>query len=368
MGKINNDKVVTDEGAKLSSPVVFGVQLPANQVRDAIKSSVSAGKITEADGEIVYWLYNYAQDKRLSWKLLAEKMKNTVSSATISGIIRGNYAAEDWSGPIKAIKLFHDRVLEEEKNLDIGFVQTDIARQIIHACDGALNHSMPAFIYGASQLGKTTALLEFQRTHNHGRTKYLYVGSGWSKARFVREFARACKCFSEHAKGAVLEDRILDSLNKFNLVIIDEFHHAIETTTELASKEIMEYIREVFDRTGCGLVMSSTKVGIGALEDGKNRMLFDQLRRRGVVKIVLPDVPAVKDLNAVARSFMLDIPTGPTLDLIKRLVRRLGFGDYIKYLQDAYRLAQNKKQQLSWDHFHRVCEIYASYANQKAEY
>ena len=75
------------------------------------------------------------------------------------------------------------------KKKNIGIIETEVKQTVFHACQAALNDGMPAFIYGASQIGKTTALVEFQRLNNHGRTVYLRMGSGWTRARLVRELA-----------------------------------------------------------------------------------------------------------------------------------------------------------------------------------
>ena len=370
MGKNSNETEMTEAemSAKSKQQVQYGIQMPANKLRESVNASIAAGRMSEQDGEVVMWLYGYAQDKGLGWKGLETKMKREVSSATIYGIFMGNYGAADWSGPIRKMREFQRITIEEEKNLDLGFIETKTAKIIFNACDQALNFGMPAFIYGVSQLGKTFSLLEYQRRHNHGRTKYIYVGSGWTKARFVREFAEVCKCYSKSASTADLEYRIFRSLNRYNLVIVDEFHHAIVTSNDMESKRIMEFIREIFDRTKCGLVMCSTKVGLEGLEDSKHRKIFDQIRFRGTVNVVFPDVPYLADINAIARAFQLDLPKGPLLESIKALIRSRSFGVFIKYLQDAYRTAAKDKEALTWDHFTAVNDLYAALACQKNDY
>ena len=130
----------------------------------------------------------------------------------------------------------------------------------------------------------------------------------------------------------------------------------------------MEFIREVYDRTGCGLVMSATKVGLAGLESGKHVMLFDQLRRRGVVRVVLPDSPPTRDINTIARSFDLALPTGDVLAGIKRLIKERGLGVFIKYLQKAYALSKAKKEPLSWDGYAKTVNGYLKLSEMKSEY
>ncbi len=351
-----------------------GIQMPAHEIRKAISHAITVGKLKdEEQGETVFWLYSFARESQLSYKELVAEMARRLgggapSENTVYQIFHGSYQAASWAGFIDIVNNFRSIILEEQKRKNIGFVQTETARIIHNACRSALNDAMPAFIYGASQIGKTTALLEFQRTHNHGRTKYLRMGSRWTKGRVVRELAAMLGNGIKHTKQWALEDAIFGGLSKFNLLIVDEFHLALETTSEAGAKEIVEFLREIYDRTGCGLVLSSTKVGLEGLENGRNKMLFDQLRRRGVVKVVLPDVPKVKDINAFAKSFDLPIPTGELLAAIKQLLKTRGLGVFVKYLQKAYALAQQAKQPLTWDGFRAVNDGYASLTDMKNEY
>lgn len=360
-------------GERHSAVIQRGISMAAHQVRAAIAQAVARGQLSEEDGEEVFWLYSYAQEYHLKEADLAAKM-GTYDKNTLYQVFRGSYGVQkdgkysSWANIIKAIRSFKAVELEEMKRKNIGIIETEVKKTVFQACTAALNDGMPAFIYGASQIGKTTALMEFQRLHNHGRTVYLRMGSGWTRARLVRELAlrfgngvKATKCWA-------LEDAIFGSLTRYNLLIIDEFHLALETCTEASSKAIMEFIREVYDRTGCGLVMSATKVGLAGLEGGRNQMLFDQLRRRGVVRVVLPDAPPTRDINTIARSFEMALPTGDVLAGIKRLIKERGLGVFIKYLQKAYALSKAKKEPLSWDGYAKTVNGYLKLSEMKSEY
>ncbi len=363
------------ERERTSASVNKGIQMPAHEIRRAIAHAITVGKIkSEEDGETVFWLYSFAREETLSYKELAAEMARRLSAQrapngnTIYQVFHGSYQAASWAGFVEIVEDFRSIIEEDAKRKNIGFVQTETARIIFNACRSALNDAMPAFIYGASQIGKTTALEEFQRTHNHGRTKYMRMGSRWTKGRVVRELASMLGNGTKHTKQWALEDAIFGGLSKFNLLIVDEFHLALETTSEAGAKEIVEFLREIYDRTGCGLVLSSTKVGLEGLENGRNKMLFDQLRRRGVVRVILPDVPKIKDINAFARSFDLPIPAGETLASIKMLLKSRGLGVFVKYLQKAYALAKASGEALTWEGFKAVNDGYAALGDMKNEY
>ena len=355
-----------------SAVIVRGINMPAHQVRAAIQQAVVRGQVSEEDGEEIFWLYSYAVENKLNEAALAAKM-GEYDKNTLYQLFRGLYGvykdgkASSWANIVRTIKAFKKIELEESQKKNIGIIETEVKQVVFRACDAALGDGMPAFIYGASQIGKTTALLEYQRLHNHGRTVYLRMGSNWTKARFVRELARHFNNGVKATRSWALEDAIFGSLNRYNLLIIDEFHLALETTGELSAKEIMEFIREIYDRTGCGLVMSSTKVGLAGLEGGKNRLLFDQLRRRGVVKVVLPDAPPVRDINTIARSFDLPLPAGDDLRAVKNLIQTRGLGVFLKYLQKAYAVTKKRKAELTWEAFRKVANGYLALAHMEQE-
>lgn len=343
-----------------------GIQYPANKVQDGLKRLKAEGKIDDDGADLIFWFYNYAQDNGLSLTGAGDLIE---MSATVAyHIIHCDYAAK-YDGVIEKIAKAKKHVEEESKKKSIGFVKTWTANRIFEVCDSALYDHMPAFIYGASQSGKTTALLEYQRTHNHGTTKYLRMGSHWSKARTVQELARVCRCYTTHnVSTAGIEHRILDSLTDRNLLIVDEFHECLFTYGAQASLDVIEFLREIFDRTGCGIVFSATPMGRKEFESGKNMVAFDQLRRRGLVTVTIPDVPKVADINKFAKSFELPVPEGETLRVIKDMLRQSGLGKFVKYLQKSYALAMSEKRALTWDDFAAVTNGYAALSMAKNEY
>jgi len=372
MSEENKETTATEMGPTRAT-VIRGIQLGAHNVRAAIKQAVARGQVSEEDGEEVFWLYNYANEFHLNEADLAVKMgaydKNTLYQLFrgMYGVFKDGSKASSWANIIKAIRAFKAVELEEMKKKNIGIIETEVKRTVFTACDAALADGMPAFIYGASQIGKTTALLEYKRLHNHGRTVYLRMGSNWTKARLVRELGIIFNNGMKKAAVWDLEDKIVHSLSRYNLLIIDEFHLALETTSERAAKEIVEFIREIYDRSGCGLVLSGTKVGLEGLEGGRNRMLFDQLRRRGVVKVVLPDVPPRRDINEIARTFELPAPQGEDLRSVKTLIQTRGLGVFIKYLQKAYAVTRKAKIELTWEAFKKVSNGYLALAHMEQE-
>jgi len=162
-------------GERHSAVIQRGISMAAHQVRAAIAQAVARGQLSEEDGEEVFWLYSYAQEYHLKEADLAAKI-GAYDKNTLYQVFRGSYGVQkdgkysSWANIIKAIRSFKAVELEEMKKKNIGIIETEVKKTVFQACTAALNDGMPAFIYGASQIGETTALMEFQRLHHHGRT------------------------------------------------------------------------------------------------------------------------------------------------------------------------------------------------------
>ena len=283
-------------GEKHSAVIARGISMPAHQVRIAIEQAVARGQVSEEDGEEVWWLYNYAQENHLKEADLAAKMK-AYDKNTLYQLFRGSYGVSgggkfaSWNNVIKTIREFKKIEIEEMKKKNVGIIETEVKQTVWRCCDAALNDGMVSFIYGRTRIGKSVALQAYQREHNHGQTIYIEMGSGWTRTRFVRELARKFGNGVKATKSWALEDAIFDTLKRSNLLIVDEFHKALTTTGERQSATVLEFIRDIRDKTRCGLVLCATKVGMERFETGANKQTFEQLIGRSIIKAVLPDRP-----------------------------------------------------------------------------
>ena len=359
-------------GEKHSAVIARGISMPAHQVRIALDQAVARGQLKEGDDEEVWWLYNYAQEHHLKEADLAAKMK-AYDKNTLYQVFRGCYGVykdgrcSSWDNIVKTIREFKKIELEEAKKKNIGAIRTEVFETVWRCCDAALNDGMVSFIYGKPRIGKSFALQAYQLEHNHGQTIYIEMGSGWTRTRFVRELARKFGNGVKATKSWALEDAIFDTLRRSNLLIVDEFHKALTTTGEKQSATVLEFIRDIRDKTHCGLVLCATKVGMERFETGANKQTFEQLIGRSIIKAVLPDRPPVRDLNTIARTFELPIPVGDDLKRVKSLVSAYGLDRLFAYLQKTYAITKKVKQPMTWEAFGKVMNGYLSLANMKTE-
>ena len=370
---VQAELIPAEEKEKHSAIITRGIAMPAHQVRIAVEQAVARGQVTEEEGEEVWWLYNYAQEHHLKEGDLAAKMKS-YDKSTLYQIFRGSYGVPKDGGPctgwakvVQAIRAFKKVELEEMKKKNVGLIETEVKQTVWRCCDAALNDGMVSFIYGKTRIGKSVALQAYQREHNHGQTIYIEMGSGWTRARFVRELARKFGNGVKATKAWALEDAIFDTLKRSNLLIVDEFHKALTTVGEKQSATVLEFIRDVRDKTHCGLVLCATKVGMERFETGANKQTFEQLIGRSIIKAVLPDRPPVRDLNAIAKAFELPVPAGDDLKSVKELVATYGLDRFFAYLQKTYALTKKTKEPMSWAAFSKVKNGYLALAHMKTE-
>jgi len=362
-------------GEKHSAVIVRGISMPPHQVRMAIDQAVAREQLSEEDGEeAIWWLYNYAQANCLNESALAARMK-AYDKNTLYQVFRGSYGVNNkdgrhasWSNVVKAIKAFKAVAIEEAKKKNIGLLDTEVKRTVWQCCDAALNDGMVSFIYGPTRCGKTFSLKAYQRSHNHGTTVYIELGSGWNRQRFVRELAAILGNGVKAAKTWVLEDAIFKTFKRSNLLIVDEFHKALSTLGRDASRALLEFIRDIRDKTECGLVLCATKEGLEDFETGANAKTFRQMIGRAIVKAVLPDRPALRDFNTIARAFELPLPTGEDLQRVKGLVAEYGMERLFVYLQKTHALTRQAREPMSWAAFAKVMNGYLSLAHMKNGY
>jgi DNA transposition AAA+ family ATPase len=140
-------------------------------------------------------------------------------------------------------------------------------------------------------------------------------------------------------------------------VIVDEAHQAFLSYRPSSQVKVLELIREIYDRTSCGLVMCMTTWGREQFTRGSISILVEQLRRRGTIKINLPPRPSAADVARIARKFGLEAPTGAARETVNDMLHTSGLGMLIKFLQNGSALAANQKQRFTWEHFQAGYDI-----------
>ncbi len=316
-------------------------RIPGYKVFEATKA------LPEDQMLAVRWLHGHYYD---SGKSLAE-IGTLISydAGNVSKIFHGKYEG-DIAAVTKAIERY--RRLHEERAAiaKAPYIKTGLYRDIEECCQAALTYQKLVFIYGESQVGKSAALREYAREHNHGETVYVEMPVGGSISHFLAALAEKLR-MSTQQRGDVLQLNIHRCLGPNNLLIVDEASRALQARTYGGSSlKTMDFIRSLHDNTGCGVVLCGTNVFREQMADRQLGKFLNQFNRRCLIRRQLPDVPARADLNAFARHYGLEPAAGDAYALQKSVVTQHGLGVWLTILTAANRKASKEGKPMTWDH------------------
>lgn len=311
-----------------SAPAPDDQPTPPNPSADSLVPAVSGeawngtnlgGDIVEAGirkqkpefQEDLRWFWRYSGEIGLSQSAAAEQLG--IDSGTYSKVMRGEYKGPNQlllAPPMKMlsrIRVLRNQERETALRRSAGRVKTLTVMEIWQVCQKAWDDRLIAFIFGDSHIGKTEAIKWFRDENNHGATLYVDLQGVTGIQDIYREFAKALR-ISPDRPLAKLMPAVHSAIDRTNLVIVDEFHHITYAYQKGSSIRMVNALKSIKDRCGCGMVICATDVGREEFETGKESKLLSQLWRRGTIKLQLPSVLRVGDVRAFATAYGLDFP------------------------------------------------------------
>lgn len=358
-----------------------------NLAGDVVEAGIHKHKPEFQEDLRWYWRFSYEQG--LSQTEAAGDLG--VDAGTYSKVLRGEYKnAQGLLLAPPAKMLSRIRVLREqarENALKRGGdrIMTQTVAEIHAVCRKVWADRQIGLIFGESHIGKTEALTWFRDENNHGSTLYIDLQGVQGVQDVYRAFARALR-LSVDTPIAKLMPRVFATIDRTNLVLVDEFHHITYAYQKGASNRMVNALKSIKDRTGCAMVICATNVARDEFTEGKGReaKLLKQLWRRGVTKLQLPDALRVADVRAVAEANGLPFPAAPAKgdDLWKRLAaehpdapgralcERIAYESGILHLitvmKDGAKLAAKRSRDLTWADVERAQAAYDNWAAKKA--
>lgn len=322
--------------------------------------------------EDLRWWFRFAHiEKKLSQSEAARTLG--VDQGTYSKVFRGEYKNSDNAPlPPPAKMLSRIRVTREQERsntseLNKGRVMTPTVEEIWLVLRKAWNDRQLAFIMGESRIGKSEAGLWFRDENNHGATIFVDLQGCTGVQDVYRAFARALK-LSPDTPIAKLMPRVFAAIDRTNFVIVDEFHHITYAYQKGSSNKMVNALKAIKDRCGCGMGIFSTNVAREEFTEGvgKEAKLLKQLWRRGVLKLQLPDALRVGDVRAFAKAYKLPFPEAPEkgddtwaalnerhadfagLKLCENIAYNCGVEQLVTVLRDGSKIAHKRSRELQW--------------------
>lgn len=337
--------------------------------------AAATSDLDDRDRDALRWVAQYGRAKNLTHDEIAAKLRKPDGSAysgdSLYQALTGRREPEQLKNLVAAIIKFRDIEEARAGQVESGFIATAISRRVFSACRRAFLRRKVVFIWGESQIGKTTALREYARTHNHGETIYVRMPTGGSLDSFMREVATVLGIPTGN-RAEDLRRRIIECFDDRMLLIIDEAHECLsEHYSQKRGIRTLNYIREIFDRRGCGVVLSATNVFRDALLRGPHARNLRQLWLRGMAPLQLPDRPGKPDLAAFAAAYGLgpapeeevavrvtyvdddgeerrQTLTHTPLALQTKVIADFGLGRWNMILQEASDLARERRKTITW--------------------
>lgn len=313
--------------------------------------------------DLLRWLHSWAIISRPAKSINEAADAVGVDRTTLYRVYTGKYRKEGTGACILPTKLINGIIAlkrVEDLRRDKGkvpFVETATTKRIWKALDLCLERGRIGMIWGDSQYGKTSALREYQRRNNHGTTKYICLTPGGGVHELLRSLAKACG-ISPNSSWAELKDRIAESLDQNNLVIVDEVHQTSATYQRRSKVTCIEILRWIHDQSGCGMMLVGTNIWKDMLERDRDSKALEQIARRGAVKLQLPDKIPSEDLQAFYTAFELEPPQGEIAKIMRQLADTQGLTVVIEVLAFGQRQAKKRGNEFpNWDEVQDAYEI-----------
>lgn len=244
----------------------------------------------------------------------------------------------------------------EERSLVpvVPVLQTSVVRAIYKICREAYLSNTVAFIYGDNQTGKSKGAEYYYTQHNDGETKLIRIPIGGGLQMLCKEIAKAFGV-SPNSCFELLRTRVLNAVSRENLVVFDEINLLFDTYQASSVKKCFEFIREIHDRCGCGMVLIGDNdfrkrlYGEGGyVEEAR---MVRKLRNRGDLELQINTQASQKDIELIADFYGLKPPTGKASEYIEVIAKESGLGKYCKFLARAARRASKSNEKMKWHHF-----------------
>lgn len=290
-----------------------GMNRSADQVRASMRAYVEAGRITEEGLESLVRFFWIGKQKNLAFDGVGALVD--YSGATISRLFAGKYEGA-MDKVVAKIDGYLEIESERQKMMSDLFVETTTWNRVKNVCDLAIKRNAIVRVIGPSQIGKTHSLREYQR-----RAKFQVCYCRIPAAPTFKLVVDAvCKAVGVSTSLRVEEARarVANAIGRNTLLIIDELHELIMSAGKGTAMKCMEWIRETWDNSQCGLVLCGTSsLEDDLINDPKMKGWLTQMDHRCVRVLRLPNEVPMADIELSAAAYGIQGSTAPVSNLLR---------------------------------------------------
>jgi DNA transposition AAA+ family ATPase len=307
-------------------------------------------------GEALLWLADHAARNNHSLEELAAQLRQEngkpYSRDSLYQTLTGRRSETGASlAPITAAIQTLRRLVETRLGTGRApFIETPLSRRIWKICEAALAFQRLAFIYGASQIGKSTALQAWVAGQPTGQAHYLRMPTRGGLGDTLRRLAVALHIPSS-LKLVELKERILGAVDERMILVIDQAHECFSSPYGERGSDTLLFLMELHDLTRCAILLAGTSRFEHGMIEGRHAETMKQLILRGLPSpLRLPAKPDTKSLAAFAAHYGLAPAEGEALTLQTNTIRDHDLGIWLTLLQAGGRIAAKAGEPMTWNH------------------
>lgn len=339
--------------------ITGAIPITPAKLRENYAEHLLSGLVTEEQFSGLDWLLGHGIDLKLSIAALGRAaglgegtMSKLVNGVYGSGSLKdGTFKAMGIAGFCKTIEGYRDLYEQRRAINKADFVETSIYETMKEVCDTALAYQTIYPVYGESQTGKTTALEKLKERDKYARIILVPMPAMGHLGEFLIALNKALR-ESIKTSATRLFNRPMEVIRTSHLLVIDEIHETtIVPGRGSARVNTLEYIRRLWDATKCGVVLCGTNVFRDEVEKGTHAALLEQLRRRGLPPMQLPDIIPRADMDRIARAYGLGAADDTVQEKRETLVRTTGLRAYVTFLKMGAKRADKGARKIAWADF-----------------
>jgi len=319
-----------------------------NVIPGDVVSQATSG-LPERERSVIRRFHSHYIDRDLSLEDAGKYVG--LDSKAVSSLFRGAYDG-DLHETVTAIESFLSRHPASGNSLRMKFVEWSLSAKIWKLCEAARDYRRIGYIFGEQQIGKTEPLKAFRDKEPYGQVVYVALPTGGGLQNFLYQLKKVLH-IGETLSAPALRVRIKSYFRPGMLFIVDEAHQCLRANSKSArSIDCIEFAREIFNETGCGLIICATNVFRDAMENEDHPLhgVLLQSKRRRLCFMQCESQPTQADLNKFSAAFGLPPSEGRSRALESGFIKDEGLGFWITVLLMGQQIALKRKIPMAWQH------------------
>jgi DNA transposition AAA+ family ATPase len=289
--------------------------------------------------EELAWFHQHSLEENLDWKQVCNALN--YSHTVVFRVLKGTYEGS-WEKIVDSIKSYRRIISERVAIKHADFKETRITRLVTGGLSYALANNSITKITGESRQGKTVAAKWWRDQNNHGRTAYITAPAIGGAKPLLKELAMVLG-INKANSTTNMHDAILRAFNSNRMLIVDEAHRLLPKDRR-SDPTLLEILRDIHDRTGCGLGLLTTR----RFDEGiaKSDYMYEQVLGRIGMPVQLPREFEWDDINPIVAQYLTTTPADLKKELLKIANSPGRLGIVCETLKFASRIAKKSDRRL----------------------